>query len=586
MATFGSTKRWPRMLNSRRSGLPAAAAASPVLGWDLGGANLKAATSDGRAVSAPFAMWLRPQELAGQLVELAGALPGCRSWAVTMTGEMADVFYDRAVGVAALVEQTLKAAKQCGVEDVGFYRVPGSFVDAATAVADPDAIASANWHALASWAAEQVDSPALLIDIGGTTTDIIAIEPHRVVTASRSDFDRLANGELVYLGGGRTPVCSLVDWLEFQGRQVPVMREVFATTDDCAILLGLVAEDSEDRATCDGMPRTVAAAANRLARMIGLDHRQVDVAAARELARQVIAAAAERIAVAIARHDESHRANWIVSGHTADCFLPTLFAAGNLPPITRLADLIGAPLSRVAPAYACALLFGMQRPTPSGSDCDSVAVVNSAVIAPVAVPPSEPARLSGQQRWVVKLGGSLLLRPDLPEVLRQWLSTHPAQRQVNLIVGGGAVIDALRELDRVHQLDSVALHWQCIRVLRHTLEIVTAWLPDAVVIDSPAAFARHVESRQPGLFLITVEAFYHPGSGDDLPCDWTTTSDSIAALLARKLAAERLVLLKSCKLPESLDLETAATQGIVDPVLPGLVSETIQVQLVTLGVGE
>lgn len=223
------------MLDPDRSWLPAAAAAPPVLGWDIGGANIKAATSDGRAVSVPFAMWLRPQELAAQLVELAGRLLGCRSWAVTMTGEMADVFYDRAVGVTTLVEQTLQAAQQCGVDDVGFYSVAGSFVDAAAAVSDPDAIASANWHALANWAAGQVDSPALLIDVGGTTTDIIAIEPRRVVTTSRSDFDRLASGELVYLGGGRTPVCSLVDRLPFQGQQVPVMREVFATTDDCAI---------------------------------------------------------------------------------------------------------------------------------------------------------------------------------------------------------------------------------------------------------------------------------------------------------------------------------------------------------------
>lgn len=566
------------MLDPDRSWLPAAAAAPPVLGWDIGGANIKAATSDGRAVSVPFAMWLRPQELVAQLVELAGALPGCRSWAVTMTGEMADVFDDRAVGVAALVEQTLQAAQQCGIEDVVFYSVAGSFVDAAAAVAAPDTVASANWHALANWAAGQVDSPALLIDIGGTTTDIIALEPKRVVTTSRSDFDRLASGELVYLGGGRTPVCSLVDRLPFQGQQVPVMREVFATTDDCALLLGLVAEASEDRSTCDGAPRTVAAAANRLARMIGLDHRHLDLAAARELARVVIAAAAERVAAAIARHDACYRENWIVSGHTADCFLPALLATDRPPQITRLADRVGVPLSRAAPAFACAQLLSQQQTTTdrrSGRD--------SGAVTDLAGTTTGPAALSAGERWVVKLGGSLLRRPDLPRLLRQWLGEQAAERQVNLIVGGGTLIDALRELDRVHHLDQETLHWQCIRVLRHTLEIVAAWLPAATVIDSPAAFARHSGSRQPGWYLVAAEAFYHPESGDDLPCDWTTTSDSLAALLARKLAAEQLVLLKSCELPPALDLATAAAQGIVDPVLPGLVDEATEVRLLTLG---
>ncbi len=186
------------------------------------------------------------------------------------------------------------------------------------------------------------------------------------------------------------------------------------------------------------------------------------------------------------------------------------------------------------------------------------------------------------EHWVVKLGGSLLLRPDLPDLLRQWLLTHAAQRQVNMIVGGGAMVDALRELDRVHRLDPVDMHWRCVRVLRHTLEVVAAWLPEAVVIDTPATFARHCHQRQAGWFLIVPEAFYHPDSGDDLPCDWTTTSDSIAALLARKLAAEQLVLLKSCELPQPLDLAAAAAQGIVDPVLPGLISEPTAVQLVML----
>ncbi len=578
MAASGSASRWLRMLNSSRRWLPTASASPPVLGWDIGGANIKAATSDGRAVSVPFAMWLRPQELAAQLVELAAGLPGCRSWAVTMTGEMADVFYDRAVGVATLVEQTMQAAHQCGIDEVAFYSVAGSFVEAATAVADPDAIASANWHALASWVARQVDRPALLIDVGGTTTDILAIEPDRVATASRSDYDRLASGELVYLGGGRTPVCALVDGLSYQGQQVPVMREVFATTDDCAVLLGLVAEDPADRSTCDGAPRTVAAAANRLARMIGLDHRQVDVAAARDLARQVIAAAAEHMAAAIARREARYQQHWIVSGHTADGFLPGLLAAGNRPQITRLADLVGAPLSRVAPAFACAQLFNQQSSTTGHeSGCKADSVTDSADAAVL------PATAGDRERWVVKLGGSLLRRPGLPRVLRQWLGEHAAQRQVNLIVGGGALIDALRELDRVHHLDAEAVHWQCVRALRQTLEVVAAWLPEAVLIDSPAAFAQHCGSSQPGWFLIAADAFYHPSSGDDLPCDWTTTSDSIAALLASKLAAERLVLLKSCELPPAIGLRSAAEQGIVDPVLPGLVSEAIQVQLLTLG---
>src|SRR5690606_19206721 len=74
MGTFGSARRWPRMLDTPGSWTPASATSWPVLGLDIGGANIKAATCDGRSVSIPFAMWLRPQDLAQQLVELASGL--------------------------------------------------------------------------------------------------------------------------------------------------------------------------------------------------------------------------------------------------------------------------------------------------------------------------------------------------------------------------------------------------------------------------------------------------------------------------------------------------------------------------------
>jgi (4-(4-[2-(gamma-L-glutamylamino)ethyl]phenoxymethyl)furan-2-yl)methanamine synthase len=337
-----------------------------VLGLDIGGANLKGATNDGYAAAVAFPLWLQPQKLAEQLQSLAAGLPACRAWAVTMTGELADVFADRAVGVRTLVEQTMQAATAAAIGDVVFYTVDGCFVSRRKALDAPDAVASANWHALASWVAQAADRPGLLIDVGSTTTDIIAIQPNIVVTESRTDFDRLVSGELLYLGGGRTPVCSLVQQLPFAGRQVPVMRELFATTDDCALVLGLAEEEPTSSATSDGGPRTVAAAVNRLARMIGLDHRYVDHGAACSMARAVIEAAADAIAGTIFRHRDLHRQHWVVAGHTADYFLPQLLARTDRPVITRLADGLGAELSRVAPAYACAKLRYSARSTAAG----------------------------------------------------------------------------------------------------------------------------------------------------------------------------------------------------------------------------
>jgi len=336
-------------------------AGARVLGIDIGGANIKVATSDGDFATEPFAMWLKPDDLSDALVALAERMGPVAAWAVTMTGEMADAYYDRAVGVRRIAQQTQDAADRVMVSDLAFYGVDGRFLKFADAVDFPDVCASANWHALAHWLSGHIDSSALLVDVGSTTTDIIPLRPGMVATESRTDFDRLLAGELVYIGGGRTPVCALVDSVPFRGHRVAVMREVFATTDDCAIVLGWSAEDPSDRMTSDSMPRTEAAAVNRLARMIGLDHRGVDVNDARVIAREVMEVAAKEIAASIGRQSAEFMGHRILSGHTADYFLPPADSDRLAMHTDRLADLVGDGLSRVAPAFACACLRSRER---------------------------------------------------------------------------------------------------------------------------------------------------------------------------------------------------------------------------------
>jgi probable H4MPT-linked C1 transfer pathway protein len=339
-----------------------------VMGLDIGGANIKVATELGESAAVFFPMWQRSDDLAAALVAIAGPFASCDRWAVTMTGEMADVFRDRQAGVAAIARQTIQAANQVGCKDVQFYCVDGHFLSLEDTLANPDRVASANWHAMALWAARQIDSPALLIDVGSTTTDIIPIAPGTVATESKTDFDRLVAGELVYIGGGRTPVCALVSQLPYRDTVVPVMREVFATTDDCALVLGWAEESPSDRMTCDGQPRTVAASINRLARMIGLDHRSVTLADARTIAQTTANAASSSIAAAIDRHAATHHSRWVIAGHTAEYFLSEQIEAakkssGSTPNrIEHLADRLGRGGARVGPALACAQLLANSLP--------------------------------------------------------------------------------------------------------------------------------------------------------------------------------------------------------------------------------
>ncbi|MDA9934856.1 tetrahydromethanopterin-linked C1 transfer pathway [Rubripirellula sp.] len=325
-----------------------------VLGIDIGGANLKYASACGTAAAREFAMWLHPEQLSQSLIEdvqmhfiARGIRPD--ELAVTMTGELADCFLDREIGVEHIVQQTCQAAETLAIRNVHFYGVDGRFHQSNAARENTDLIAAANWHALANFVGREIASDALLIDIGSTTTDIIPITGQNVATDALTDYERLCDGSLVYIGCRRTPICSLVSNLEYRGISTPVMNELFATIDDAMLLLGHTDENVHDCSSADGKPRTQLLAANRVARMIGLDRRTINTRDAENLAQQVIAAAFNKIGHGIRQHQQ--HSIWVLSGHGQ-----VLISIPDQQPTLYLADHLGTEVARCAPAYAVARL--------------------------------------------------------------------------------------------------------------------------------------------------------------------------------------------------------------------------------------
>ena len=243
-----------------------------IVGWDIGGAHLKAVllNSNGDVVQVlqlPCPLWrgLAQLEFAVNNMLQAFKIKPCDAiHAVTMTGELADCFANRPEGVNAIA--TL-ATKLLG-EDTLFYAANSGFVRLQEANRLTNEMASAKWHASASALAVHV-SNALFIDIGSTTTDIIAIESGKVKTAALSDAARMRDDSLVYTGVVRTPVMALAQKLLFEGAEVNVAAEYFATMADVYRLTGELKID--DAVTADGKGKTALESARRLARMIGHD---------------------------------------------------------------------------------------------------------------------------------------------------------------------------------------------------------------------------------------------------------------------------------------------------------------------------
>lgn len=168
------------------------------------------------------------------------------------------------------------------------------------------------------------------------------------------------------------------------------------------------------------------------------------------------------------------------------------------------------------------------------------------------------------RRRVVKVGGSLLSSPTLIDDLRRWTALQlPAM--TFFLPGGGTLVDAIAEQQRLFALDDVAAHWLCIRAMQIHYEMLAALMPEcgrqATIAES------QIEEKTNHASAIWLDPWslmqYDLASAattlghEPLPADWSVSSDSIAARAATFLRADELVLLKS-------SLATAGEADYVD----------------------
>jgi probable H4MPT-linked C1 transfer pathway protein len=258
---------------------------SVVVGWDIGGAHLKAARSEnGRIVAA--VQLASPLRLGLNAVTDAFAQAMTRMGtadrhAVTMTGELADTFASRRDGVEQLSTLAVRALAPAPVM---LYAGRAGFISPDAAARHAEDVASANWHASAMLAANACGN-AVFMDIGSTTTDVVPIMHGKVAARGYTDIERLSTGELVYTGLVRSFLMAVAPHAPFAGHWVPLINENFANMADVHRILGSLPDGADQMNTADGREKTVAASRVRLARMVGRDAGDADDAAWTALAR-------------------------------------------------------------------------------------------------------------------------------------------------------------------------------------------------------------------------------------------------------------------------------------------------------------
>ena len=144
---------------------------------------------------------------------------------------------------------------------------------------------------------------------------------------------------------------------------------------------------------------------------------------------------------------------------------------------------------------------------------------------------------------VYKLGGSLFGLPDLRDRLAAELAGEPRPL---IVAGGGAAADAVREWDRVHRLGEAAAHRVACESLGVSARFVAELTGAELVFTRETASGAWARGKICVLDLPRWLEHEEPRDPAPPPHTWETTSDALAAWVAGRWPAGRLVMLKSC----------------------------------------
>ena len=182
---------------------------------------------------------------------------------------------------------------------------------------------------------------------------------------------------------------------------------------------------------------------------------------------------------------------------------------------------------------------------------------------------------------VIKLGGSLLDLEDLPTRVMAFLSRCDAYRYL-IVVGGGEAADIVRRFNRLYQFSDDQGHRLAVQAMRFNAHLVAAALPGSTVAADPLV---PIDPAQPPPAVILDPVDWlddQERQGVVVPRRWAFTSDSIAALLADRLNAAELTLLKSTLPLDPGQASLAAEAGVVDEMFPSAIASIPVVRLVNL----
>ncbi len=160
--------------------------------------------------------------------------------------------------------------------------------------------------------------------------------------------------------------------------------------------------------------------------------------------------------------------------------------------------------------------------------------------------------------WVVKLGGSLARDASLPRWL-EMLAEVGGGRAI-VVPGGGPFADQAREAQAFWQLDDLAGHNMAVLGMAQTALMMQALCPALQLAADETQIREVLRAGQPALWF-PLELLR---TGADELTHWGVTADSLALWLAKRLHAERLMVVKACAVDATRSYAQLGEAGVLD----------------------
>lgn len=325
-----------------------------ILGLDIGGANTKASSPDGCYARSVYLPLWKDSRLEDILFKIKEDCPDVEKVAVVMTGEGADSFLEKRLGV-----RYIKQKVESVFDDVYYLSIDGTFEKDIT---DEKKFFSANWIASVIKLME-LEEDFLFIDMGSTTTDIIPVIDGRICSG-KTDFERLLDGTLIYIGALRTDVSTMAEKVKIlsRDRYCPIAKERYAQMADVYNILGSIKEKDYICETPDGKGRSIEDSKRRLARIVCCDLEDLEdcdvVHIADEIKMVEINMLSDGINKILNKKEwDSRIENIFIAGSGEFVVRDALKRVNDLYNINSLAEIFGDEISSVFPAFSVGSLL-------------------------------------------------------------------------------------------------------------------------------------------------------------------------------------------------------------------------------------